>query len=322
MAKRDVVVIGASAGGFEALRSIAHMLPPGFPAAIVVVLHLAPTKPSNLAYFLTIEGGMPAVTIEDGQALTPGVIYVAPPNLHAVIEGDILRLDPGPHENGFRPAIDRLFRSAAVSCGSRTIGVVLSGMRDDGAEGLALIKRCGGIAIVQDPKEALYPSMPEAALDNLTVDRVVTIAALPSVLQSYVAAEASAHPQHVTPSESETDVDQVFVCPECGGVAREVQEANMVRYRCRVGHVYNSESFVEEHSRGVEDALWYAVNALSERKSLTRRMARRAREAGRARVAERYEQLAQEAEQRAESIRRLLLPAIMETAAAANNDSE
>lgn len=315
MAKRDIVVIGASAGGFEALRSLVHMLPSGFPAAVVVVLHLAPTKPSNLAYFLTTEGGMPAVTVEDGQALQPGVIYVGPPNLHVIIEGDVLRLDPGPHENGFRPAIDRLFRSAAVCCGPRTIGVILSGMRDDGAEGLALIKRCGGVALVQDPKEALYPSMPEAAIDNVEVDRITTVAALPSLLERYVAAEAAPADNAVTTDRSETDADQVFGCPECGGVAREVRETNLLRYRCRVGHVYNADSFVEEHARGVEDALWSAINALSERKSLTRRMARRAREAGRPRVADRYEQLAREAEGRAESIRRLLLPAIAEDTA-------
>ena len=182
MAKRDLIAIGASAGSIEVLRALIHRLPGDLGAAIVLAVHLAPTKRSELAHLLRLSGSLDAVTASDGMRLEPGRIHVAPPNLHLTIEGDRLRTDSGPRENGFRPAIDRLFRSVARERGPRAIGVILSGMRDDGTDGLAVMKRCGALAIVQDPASAAFSSMPESAINRVAVDHIVRVEEMADLL--------------------------------------------------------------------------------------------------------------------------------------------
>ena len=171
--RRDVVVIGASAGGIEALRRLVGHLPQDLPAAVCVVLHMSASSPSALSGILGRAGPLPSRQARDGDDLVPGEILVAAPDRHLIVEGDHVRLTAGPRENNHRPSVDALFRSAAESARERVVGVVLSGMRNDGAAGLAVIKANGGLALVQDPEDAQHPGMPQSAIDNVAVDAVL-----------------------------------------------------------------------------------------------------------------------------------------------------
>ncbi len=183
----DVVVVGASAGGVDALRAMAAQLPGDLPAAVLVVLHVH-AGPSALPDILRRAGPLPAAHAVDRERIAPGLILVAPPDHHMLVAHDRVRVTRGPKENGHRPAIDPLFRSAAATLGNRVIGVVLSGMLDDGADGLAAVKAAGGVAIVQDPEDATFPSMPRSALAAVEADEVVPLRLLGSAITRWVAA--------------------------------------------------------------------------------------------------------------------------------------
>jgi two-component system chemotaxis response regulator CheB len=180
--RRDLVVIAASAGGVEALMRLVSELPPTLPAALLVVLHRPPTRDSRLPTILRQAGPLAAVHAQDGEPIRTGQIYVAPPNYHLTVEHETLRLVQGPTENGFRPAADPLFRTAARAYGPRVVGVVLSGALDDGAAGLRAIKRYGGVAVAQDPDEALVTGMPRNAIRLDHVDRVLPVAEIAALL--------------------------------------------------------------------------------------------------------------------------------------------
>jgi two-component system chemotaxis response regulator CheB len=286
---RDVVVIGASAGGVEALVEIASGLPPEFPAGVLVVLHVPATGTSVLDAILTRAGNLPAVTPMDGEPLALGQIYVAPPDRHMLLKGDRISLTLGPRENGHRPAIDPLFRSAARSAGRRVVGVVLSGALDDGASGLQFIKERGGIAIVQDPGEALYPSMPQHAISATQVDHIVHVAELAGLLCAELERPLEPEDERLDEPILELDVVETgptdvasmdgaptgLTCPECGGALWEEANGALVRFSCHVGHVYSAESLVNEQGQALESALWGGLRALEERADLLERMARR-----------------------------------------------
>lgn len=189
-AKHDLVVIGASAGGVETLQRVVAGLPADLPAAICVVLHIAPDSPSLLAHILERAGPLPCRPAGEGGQLRHGVILVAPPDHHLAVDDEHVRLTVGPRENGHRPAVDVLFRSAAQAKGASVIGVILSGTRGDGAAGLAAVKAGGGAAIVQDPLEALYPGMPAAALAHVAVDAVVPSELVADTIAAMVRGEA------------------------------------------------------------------------------------------------------------------------------------
>jgi two-component system chemotaxis response regulator CheB len=173
MGHRRIVVIGASAGGLDPLREIIGALPATFPAPVCVVLHTSPTSPGFLNEILARSGTMETAWAEDGTRLQPGRVYLAPRDHHLLVEPGVLRLGRGPKEHRFRPAIDPLFRSAAQVYGPGTVGVVLSGHLDDGISGLHVIRRLGGTVIVQDPDDAVFPSMPAGALRSVAADYVV-----------------------------------------------------------------------------------------------------------------------------------------------------
>lgn len=177
-----VILIGASAGGVRALSELVRRLPAELPAAVCMVLHLAPQSRSAMPAILSRAGSLPAVHPEDGERIQPGRIYVAPPDHHLVLEVGKVRLSRGSSENGQRPSVDVLFRTGAESYGHRAVGVVLTGNLADGTLGLAIIKRDGGVAIVQDPADAEYPSMPASAIRNVEVDHVVPLGRLPELL--------------------------------------------------------------------------------------------------------------------------------------------
>jgi len=259
-----------------------------FPAAVCVVLHIAPDSRSALPLILDRASRLPCHAAQDGDPLLPGSILVAPPDRHLVVEDGHVRLTSGPRENGHRPAVDPLFRSAAAAGRRRVIGVILSGTRDDGAAGLAAIKASGGAALVQDPKEALYAGMPTSALAHVTADAVARSEALASTLTAMVNGNDLPPEADPPPSSNEqpSQRDEVtVVCPECGGVLRQRAEGQVTQWECRVGHRYSPDSLLESQARQVESALWAAVRALEDREALLARLAEQAESRGQSRSA-------------------------------------
>jgi two-component system, chemotaxis family, protein-glutamate methylesterase/glutaminase len=289
MQNRHLIVIGASAGGIEALRELVAQLPADFPAPIAVVLHTAPQAPGVLHEILARSGALPAVSPSSGERLKSGHIYVAPPDFHLLIEPGMVRITKGPRENRFRPAIDPLFRSAAQVYGPRAIGVILTGNLDDGTAGLWAIKQLGGVAVVQDPDDAMFPSMAESAIRHVNVDHVVPLSAIGPVLVSLVRQPAAAETAH-RPTNLDLEVriakeedpiragvthmgqPSTFACPECHGVLLQMKEAGRVRFRCHTGHAYSAESLLAEISEGIENALWNAIRSMQEGALLMREL--------------------------------------------------
>lgn len=258
-----VVVIGASAGGVEPLKTLAAGFRGGLSAAYFVVLHTNPSGRSFLPEILTAAGPLPAVPAADGAALTRGMIYVAAPDCHLAIEDGKLRSFRGPKENRHRPSVNTLFRSAARVYGANSIGVILSGSLDDGTVGLWEIKKAGGTAIVQSPEEATFPSMPRSAIENVRVDYVVPVTEIPSIVNSLVADSANTHK---STHKEKTHVDRPtdLTCPECRGPLHEIRLGSVAQVECRVGHCYSPESALEAHEDTEERTLWSAVVALEE----------------------------------------------------------
>ena len=344
--RRDIVVMGASAGGVETLAEVVKALPADFGAAVFVVLHVSPHGTSVLPDILTRRGPLPAHFPYNNERYEAGHIYVAPPDRHLLIEGDHIRVSRGPSENGSRPAIDPLFRSAARTGGGRVIAVVLSGMLDDGTSGLMAVKQLGGIAVVQEPHDALFAGMPTSAIQNVAVDYVVPanqvgplltrlvqnlpetspmnqpeppLAGSPdeTAARSDVQHQAESITQEVRVSLMEPDTSDVenkpdaapsvYSCPECGGVLWEVKSDSMLRFRCRTGHAYSADSLLAEQTSNLEDALWSALRAIEESGSLARRLAERAHKRGFGLSEAQFVRQAEDADQRASVIRDVLL---------------
>lgn len=198
---RDITVIGASAGGVSALRELFCALRPDYPAAIFVVLHVAPEAPSVLPEILNRASALPAAHARTGSRICPGTITVAAPDLHLMLRPEGVVVTHGPRENRHRPSIDVLFRSAAVAFGPRVTGVVLSGMLDDGTAGLWAIKHRGGTAVVQDPADAEFPDMPRNAIEVVDVDHCVSIRDMAALLMRIVREPVEVAAQEI-PAES------------------------------------------------------------------------------------------------------------------------
>ena len=316
--KIHTVVVGASAGGIEALRHFVAALPADFPGVVLVVLHIAPLGTSVMPQILTRAGDLPACHPEDREELRPGHIYVAPPDRHLLVRPGHVHLSSGPKRNGHRPAIDLLFESAAATYDGGTAGVVLSGVLDDGTAGLLAIRRRGGLVLVQDPEEALYPMMPRSAIEYASPDLIATAADLATAL----AAMAEAPPPQLSAKTGTTPVyvevdrgasgtpqpgeSSGLTCPECNGGMWELVDEGVTRYRCRVGHEYSAESFLTNQSDRVEAALWTALRALEERADVHRRMAERQHSRGLDSFGVKYEQRAEEAVGHAVTLRELI----------------
>jgi two-component system chemotaxis response regulator CheB len=322
MATHDLIVVGASAGGVEAISTMVAGLPRDLRAAVLVVLHVARGR-SVLPEILSRNSRLPASHPQDGERLEYGRIYVAPPDHHMTLERDVIRVTHGPTENGVRPAIDPLFRSAARAFRSRVVGVVLTGALDDGTAGLAAIKRAGGVAIVQDPEEAAAPSMPRSAIAVVNVDHVVPLKEVAPLLAALAREEARAgasSPGNIPAMEPDLGAENialreddrpghlaVFTCPECNGNLWEHEENGLLRFRCRVGHVYSPDSMLAAQTDSVDRALWVALRALEERAALTRRMAIQARQRNHHWVASAFEERANDAADQAALISQLLV---------------
>ncbi|WP_433222787.1 chemotaxis protein CheB [Dactylosporangium sp. CS-047395] len=319
---RGIVVVGASAGGVEALRAFTAGLPPNLPGAVCVVLHVPRTGTTALPQILSRSGPLPAVHATDGAAIEAGYVYIAPPNHHLLIRDGRLRLSHGPMENGHRPAADPLFRSAARWWGAAALGVVLSGNRDDGAYGLAEIARQGGSGIIQDPQEALYPSMPRHA-----AAQVPTARSLPAGMIGAALAELLGGLPGPAPRESveraELDAEDAmaaleditadrigampagFGCPSCHGALFEMP-GTPGRFRCRVGHAWSAAGLLDELGGSLEGALWMALRSLEEKAALSRRLAASATVRGSGSMARHYAETAGEAETAGKTIRQLI----------------
>ncbi|MBV9942727.1 MAG: chemotaxis protein CheB [Solirubrobacterales bacterium] len=306
--RRDLVVIGASAGGVETLIQVARDLPTDLRAAVCIVLHIAPGSPSMLGRILSRAGRLPCRSARDGDRLRDGEILVGTPDHHLAIEESHVRLTVGPRENGHRPAIDVLFRSAARAFDSRVVGVVLSGTRDDGAAGLAVIKANGGATIVQDPHDAMYPGMPASAIANVAVDAIVPSTLVASTIAAMVKGDDPPPDARAKDPEPDPPAGEKarVICPECGGVLTERPEAGVLQWQCRVGHRYSPDTLVDLQADDVEGALWAAIRTLADRAVLLERMARQSEERGQPRSARRFRRQAEAASEQAEIVRQAL----------------
>src|SRR5438105_8389694 len=318
MPGRDIIVVGASAGGIEALGGLVRQFPADLGAAVLVVLHISAEHKSILPRILSSAGPLPAKHARNGERVLPNRIYVARPDPHFLLHGTHIRVVRGPRENGHRPAIDPLFRTAAYTYGPRVIGIILSGALDDGTAGLVAIKSQGGLTVVQDPNEALVDAMPRSALENVEIDHVLPVTDIGKLLPKFVSeAFAAVSPARSAVLEVESALQlrgstegtlkvgepSGLACPDCGGVLNEVHDGDLLRFRCRVGHAYASETLYLEQRTALEGALWAALRALEEQASLARRMAVRARELGQSKSSTRYDDRAESAESQARTVR-------------------
>src|SRR5262245_2235778 len=296
MANRDIVAIGTSAGGVEALLFLAKSFPADFPATVLVTLHLPSQSRSTLDEILSRAGPLPVAFAGDRQPLRKGRIFIAPPGRHLLVDGDQLSLGIGPRENNTRPAIDPMLRSVAVCCCGRAIGVLLTGTMGDGASGLHAISECGGMTVVQDPHDAAFPEMPLNALNRISPDHVVHLAEMPKLLEALV--HQSAGPARSvsdtvkyeveiarTGRASMNDLDRMgrrstLSCPDCGGVMWEIDGDKSIRFRCHVGHAYSSEMMSLAQDDSLRRALGSALRALDERLALGEKLRQQAADRG------------------------------------------
>lgn len=322
-ANRDIIVIGGSSGATAPLKTILGALPRDLPAAVFVVMHIPARSIGMLQTVAAASGQMPVYAATDGMPIASGNIYLAVPDRHLILTQGHMRLGRGPRENMARPAIDPLFRSAAAAYGPRVIGVILSGLLSDGASGLEAIKRCGGIAVVQDPADAIANEMPLAATMATTIDLSVPSARIGDVLSELV--RQPAPPGLPVPPDIRLEVDiaagervdstivgrigdpSAITCPHCEGVMTLVRGAKPLRFRCQVGHAMTADILAQEQENAVDEALRVALRIVEERAELVSRMAEDARNSARPVVATLYDERAAEYRRYAETIRRAVL---------------
>lgn len=317
MPGRDIIVVGASAGGVETLAEVVRGLPPGFPTSLFVVCHFPPGMRSILPDILSQAGQLLAAHARDGEPFHPGHIYVAPPDHHLLLGPDgRVRVTRGPRENLHRPAIDPLFRTAARYYGPRVVGVVLSGALSDGTAGLLAIRTAGGLAVVQDPRTARVAAMPQSATRIAGADYIVPAADLAGLLVNLATPPnpetpgvPPMNPQNPNPVDPIDGMPEVvnhdfeeqarngrrgqvstFTCPECGGSLWQADETGIVRFRCHVGHAFNGETLLAEQSETLEAALWTAVRTFREKAVLARQLAAAERERGNEQTAARFDE--------------------------------
>jgi two-component system, chemotaxis family, protein-glutamate methylesterase/glutaminase len=319
MANRDIVAIGTSAGGVEALLFLVRHLPVDLPASILVTIHLSSQHRSALDEILSRAGPLKATFAAEGDVLRKGQIYIAPPSRHLLVEGERLALGRGPRENNARPAVDPMMRSTALCCGSRTIGVILTGALGDGASGLWAVSQAGGMTVVQDPRDAAFPGMPRSALERLAPDHVTHLADMPRLLQDLVrqpAGEPTPVPDRIklevdiarTGHSGMREMDGIgrrstLTCPDCNGVMWEIDEGEIVRYRCHQGHAYTGEVMAVALDESLRHALGSGLRALEERIALLKKLRNEARGYSSSLVADNWRDKANDLEREAQLIR-------------------
>jgi two-component system chemotaxis response regulator CheB len=318
----DIIVIGGSTGALNALRHLFAAFPADLPAAVFVVRHIASGGADMLADILDAAGPLAVKIAAEGDAVHNGHAYIAPAGSHLLLDNGVVRLGTGPRENMARPAIDPLFRSAALNYGPRAIGVVLTGLLDDGAAGLAAIKRCGGITLVQDPADAEASSMPLSALDACDVDYRAPIATMAATLAEL--ARQPALPMFRIPRDialevqiargrysTTEDIAEIATpvalsCPSCSGVLSQIVDPSRLRFRCQIGHAYTADALDKEQEAAVAEAMVVALRVLEERHTLLVKMAADARGRQRILSARQFEERAADYRQQADMIRTTL----------------
>ncbi|MGI4742657.1 MAG: chemotaxis protein CheB [Janthinobacterium lividum] len=342
MKKRNIIVIGASAGGFEAITQLVAALPATLDAAIFIVWHMSPDVTGVLPQVLNRQNTLSASNAVDNEPISSNHIYVAPPDKHLLLDKGVVRVTQGPKENRFRPAVDPLFRSAAESYGRRVIGIVLSGALDDGTAGLGTIKSRGGLAIVQEPAEATVSSMPESALAAVDVDYRVPMAEMApllvrltaetvtevseiameeqrkTVLETRIAAQDQALRQGVLTLGKPT----LYACPDCHGVLLAITDGDIIRYRCHTGHAHSADSLLATITEQIEDTLWSAVRGVEESILLLNNLGDHYAEKNQPKLAAMYFKKALEAESRAEVVRQTIFSHEQLTTASISTQAE
>ena len=321
--KRNIIVIGASAGGVDALKKLLAPLPADLDASLFIVWHMAPTVRGVLPQILSRVTAIAVSNAVDGETIQSNHIYVAPPDQHLMLENGLISLTRGPKENRFRPAIDPLFRSAALSYNNQVMGVILSGALDDGTAGLWTIKQRGGMALVQDPTEAEVPSMPESAIRQVAVDYVLPAdqlaARLVKLVNQTVSAISEVDVQETKKTEleiriaaQETELGMnifsfgtlsPYTCPECHGVLTMLKEGSLARFRCHTGHAYSVDTLLAAVTETIENNLYSTLRSMDEAIILLNHLGDHYAEANQSRLAALYFQKAQEAKSRADLIR-------------------
>lgn len=317
-----IIVIGGSAGSINALLQLLGEFPADLHAAVFIVVHINRQSNSQLASVLQRSSRLPVSFAADRHPIQPARIYIAPPDYHLFVEADRMRLIRGPLENNMRPAIDVLFRSAAVAHRDLVVGVLLSGLLDDGVIGLEAIKRCGGKAIVQSPEEALFSEMPKNAIAAVEIDYIVGIQQMYDCLL-----QCLNQPPHSTPeppqdlitesqmvrtvmasADAMSQIGEMVAqsCPACGGPLWQVKSAPILQHRCHIGHSFTSQALIDAQAKNAEEALWVALRTLEERSRLLERISKDFQQKGTQKLSKMYHQLAQEASDHANSIRSLL----------------
>ena len=323
MTNRDIIVIGGSSGATAPLKAILGALPRDLSAAVFVVVHIPARSLGLLATVSAAAAHLPVHAARNGMAIAPGNIYLGVPDHHLIVRDGQIQLGRGPRENMARPSIDPLFRSAAAAYGPRVIGVLLSGLLNDGAAGLEAIKRCGGLAIVQEPTDAIADEMPLSGMAAVEVDLALPSARLGDILSELVREPAG--PRLPVPPEIRLEIDIAagnridsevlrsladpvpLTCPHCSGVLSKIRGVKPLRFRCQVGHAFTAEAAAKKQEHAVDEALRVALRIIEERAELVSRMAQDGRSSGRPAVADMYQERADEYRTYAETIRRAVL---------------
>ena len=317
--------MGASAGGIPPIQRVLSALPSDFPACVLVAIHTAAEGPRLLSDVISRASELPVAYAVDGDPIRKSRVYVAPPDRHLLLDKNRIRVTAGPRENRHRPAIDPLFRSAARNYGSRVVAVLFSGLLDDGTAGLTAVTHHGGVAIVQDPGEARFASMPENALKNDSPQYVLPVRQIaaklvelvgkgrrPRIKDEHSDSELNNEVKIAEIDMSAIEVDKpgvpsVYSCPECNGTLWEIREGKLLRFRCRVGHAYGAESLLSSKDDELEGALWTALRTLEDKAALHRRLSEDSARNQNPWVARRFRETADDLQQQAQTIRHLLL---------------
>ncbi|EOR92950.1 Chemotaxis response regulator protein-glutamate methylesterase CheB [Arcticibacter svalbardensis MN12-7] len=293
---KNIIVIGASAGGFKAIINLVSKIPSHLPTAVFVVLHLSKESMVEvLQHHMEKYTSLKCCVPQDMEVIKRGYVYIAPTDRHMLLKKGLIRITKGPHENRWRPSIDVLFRSAAVSYNSHVVGIVLTGMLYDGTAGMSAIKRSGGITIVQEPSEAEFPDMPTSVINNVPVDYRVHIGDIGYILDDIfsksihnkqipedVLIEAEITEKMVSSIDALEKIAQqsIYACPQCGGGLWKINNDPTHRYRCHTGHTFNEKVLLESQAESVEESIWVSVRMLEERKKLLRTIAEHDHESG------------------------------------------
>jgi two-component system chemotaxis response regulator CheB len=321
--ERDIIVIGSSSGGFATLPKLTSQFPKDFPAAVFIVQHLAAGASGvPLIENLQKESNLICKIASHGESIKYSHVYVAPPDHHMLLKHGQVMVIRGPRENRFRPSIDMLFRSAAAEYSSKVIGIVLTGMLDDGTSGLEAIKKSGGLAVVQEPNDAICPEMPKSAIRNIKTDHVVPVSEMGNLLKELIYQPVKEHqpiPKHVV---IEAEIAQRYIlgmdavsqigkqipisCPDCGGALWEIKESDIPRFRCHIGHVFNEEGLLRSQSQAMEETFWVTLRMLEERLHMLIGMHEREKKAGKSLVTSSIEERIEEVKIHIERIREIL----------------